>query len=42
MGRRYEIKRKVKGYDFIDVIYKRVGRRFMYRIKAWVRTPIII
>jgi len=25
MGRRYEIKRKVKGYDLIDVIYKRVG-----------------
>ena len=22
MGRRYEIKRKVKGYDFIDVIKK--------------------
>jgi len=25
MGRRYEIKREVKGYDLIDVIYKRVG-----------------
>jgi len=29
MGRRYEIKRKVKGYDFIDVIYKSVGCRVM-------------
>ena len=29
MGRRYEIKKKVKGYDFIDVIYKSVGCRVM-------------
>jgi len=29
MGRRCEIKRKVKGYDFIDVIYKSVGCRVM-------------
>lgn len=42
MGRRYEIKRKVKGNDFIDVIYKSVGCRVTQRIKSWVRTPIII
>lgn len=29
MGRRYEMKRKVKGNDLIDVIVKSVGCRVM-------------